>query len=432
MNKELKELFIRVIRSKGVDSWTAKHKENYISELKNLDNPLSKELHLNVLKSGLTPEEIFEKIKDIDIDLKVFIKFLHEHESYARKSVYLYKFDPKEEQKKDILSNINIKDYTHVIPKNWEPIEVSKEGNIITILIGKLAYQTTNIDLNEKKFTDTVAWDSIKEILLNSTANDKNFDTLKNLKANLLQEKRIVSKVKLDLSNKYLELSVDNSYVQEDGSRIKEEESLKDKKAVFEIVKNKLNLDSIISEKLESLIVHDKAEDSLINEKSFNKLNDLKEENFIVISKFKSFSVKHESRIENDENVIASQDNQRRDKLEKAVKEYYDKRGNLSGFLKEYPQFDTNSGEVTGDLSRRSRDTNEDRVKTKKFQGWGVLVRNETLSNSESKKKQSKGYMEGKVVDIITIELDKENRKLNIANNNYSKEIYETIISKLL
>ena len=51
---------------------------------------------------------------------------------------------------------------------------------------------------------------------------------------------------------------------------------------------------------------------------------------------------------------------------------------------------------------------------------------------SEFEKDLNEDKMKGKMIDSITFDFDVNDKKIEITNNNYTKEIYEALISKIL
>ncbi|MAD43264.1 MAG: hypothetical protein CL623_12860 [Arcobacter sp.] len=417
----LKKLFIKVFKFKGLDSWTEEHKKGYITDLKKLDLDEAKELHLKILKEK-TPEEIFDIVKKIDTNLKIFMNFLHDHESYARKSVQFYALDLNEDEKKEILNNFETIDYSHKMPKGWEPIEIVKDDNgVITIMIGKTASHLIKKEFKEDTFGNEEDWKAIEDIISKYTHSDEALEGLNSLNIKGLEKKRLISKIKIDLINDTVEIGMENTYVNELGDRVNNTNN--DKKEILECIVEKLNLDDTIAEKFEDIIVKNNEEKSLLNKDTFSSIIDLKEDDFIIVTKGKKFLADDIAESLNTEEVTTDQINKTKNLLKRCVTDHYLDKGNLRTFFSEYSTFDANSGKISGDLNLKSLDEDDNEIHTRRFSGWCVYIRDNV---------GQKGKLKDKSLDIMNIEFDLDDKKLNISNNNYSKEIYEAFISKLL
>lgn len=421
ISNELKKLFIKVFKFKGLDSWTEEHKKNYITELKKFDTKEAKELHLKILKEK-SPEEIFNTLKTIDVELKVFMTFLHEHESYARKSVQFFSLDLNADEKKKIIDDFEPLKFSHAMPKGWEPIEVIKDSSgVITIMLGKTASHLIKKEFKEDTFGNEEDWRTIESIISKYTNADEALDGLNSLNIKGLEKKRLISKIKLDLVNDNVEIGMENSYVNDLGDRVNNIKQ--DKEEIFKCVVDKLKLEDSAAKKIEDVLVNNNEEKSLLNKTTFDRIVDLKEDDFIIVTKGKKFLADDLSEELNTEEVTTDQINKTKSILKRCVTEHYLEKGNLRTFFSEYPAFDANSGKISGDLNLKSLDTQNNEIHTRRFSGWCVYVRDNV---------GQKGKLKDKSLDIMNIEFDLDDRKLNISNNNYSKEIYEAFISKLL
>lgn len=421
ISNELKKLFIKVFKFKGLDSWTEEHKKNYITELKKVDTKEAKELHLKILKEK-TPQEIYNIVLKIDNELKIFMTFLHEHESYARKSVQFFSLDLDANEKKKIIDDFEPIEYSHKMPKGWEPIEITKdESGVITIMLGKTASHLIKKEFKEETFDNEEDWKAIETIISKYTNSDEALDGLNSLNIKGLEKKRLISKIKIDLVNDNVEVGMENSYVNELGDRVNS--TTTDKEDIFKCVVDKLKLEDSSAIKIEDIVVKSNEEKSLLNKDTFDRIVDLKEDDFIIVTKGKKFLADDLAEALNTEEVTTDQINKTKTVLKRCVSDHYAEKGNLRTFFAENPAFDANSGKISGDLNLKSLDENDNEIHTRRFSGWCVYVRGNI---------GQKGKLKDKSLDIMNIEFDLDDRKLNISNNNYSKEIYEAFISKLL
>ena len=92
----------------------------------------------------------------------------------------------------------------------------------------------------------------------------------------------------------------------------------------------------------------------------------------------------------------------------------------LIGFFEEYQEHNTSKPEITERLKKNAETT--------KFHAYAILIRN----ISEFEKDLNYDKMKGKIIDSITFDFDVNDKKIEITNNNYTKEIYEALISKIL
>ena len=152
----------------------------------------------------------------------------------------------------------------------------------------------------------------------------------------------------------------------------------------------------------------------------FEQLISLKQNDLIIIPTTHHFYREDRVNDEQDEDIITSQKNQKLSDIEKKVKTLYATEGTLIGFFEEYPEHNTAKAEITEQLINSAE--------TIKFHAYAILIRNITTFEKDI----NKDKMVGKTVDSIIFDFNVNDKKINIKNNNYTKEIYETIISKVL
>lgn len=408
-----KKLFFEVFGSKGKNSWTLAYKKKYVYTVQKQSDVSNKTLPENIVKEEIS--KIFELITKYDEGLKIFKEFLKSHELYARKSIEIYNLELSRDVKSKTSS---IKDiaYKYDIPKGWTPIEFSQSNNEITITLAKGAYHSSNIKLDDEKLEKDL-WEKLSTNVLDLTANK--YSTLKSIKTELMEETRVISKVKFDINNNTLELGMDYTYIQqEDAKKITKEQQEKDKKIIANEISELLNLPKKTTEQIKNSF--ENQENSIFTKETFEKLFTLKQNDLIIIPTTHHFYKEDKVNDEHNEDIITSQKNQKLLEIEKKIKEYYTLKGTLSGFFIKFPEHDTAKAYITEQLL--------DEAETTKFYAFAILVRPMTSFEKNS----NNGKMENKTIDSIIFDFDIFDKKLNIKNNNYTKEIYETIISKVL
>ncbi|MCT7572295.1 hypothetical protein [Aliarcobacter butzleri] len=413
-NENDKKLFFEVFGSKGKNSWTLNLKKRYIYTLKKLFSLNANDLAENIVSEDVSI--IFEKIVQYDDSLNIFKKYLKQYETYARKSIGIYNFGFSEKELKKINTLEDIP-YDYSIPNNWQPIELKKSSNEIIITLAKGCFHATNLKFSDSNLKEEI-WTELKSKLLELT--DSKYSTLKTIKTELMEETRVISRIKFDLEKNVLELGTDFSYIQENGKRTTNEQQEYDKKNILEEIYKLIPLEEKTKTKIENSFIYQ--EDSLLNDSTFNNLLNLNEDNMIIIPTTHHFYNENDTIEEHNEDIITNQRNQKLVDIEKKIKEYYTKEGSLNGFLIEYPEHNTSLALITEKLK------SEKTAKTTNFHAFAILVRD----ISEFEKNLNSGKMDNKTIDSIIFDFNINDKKLNIKNNNYSEEIYETIISKIL
>ena len=407
-----KRLFYEVFASKGKNSWTEKYKKQYIYTVQKQSSVSTKELAEKIVHEDTI--KIFEAVIKYDDGLNIFKQFLKSHELYARKSIEIHKFKITDNEKNHIeaLSNIS---YDYAIPKGWTAIEFNKTNKDIVVTLAKGAFHATNIKFEKDKL-DPEIWEKLKGNILKVTNNK--YSTLKSIKTELMEETRVISKVKFDLETDTLEFGMDYSYIQEDGKKASEEQYEKDQEKIVKEISKILNFSddriAVIQNTLET------QEDSIFTTKVFEQLISLKQNDLIIIPTTHHFYREDGVNDEHDEDIITSQKNQKLRDIEKKVKESFSTKGTLTGFFTEYPEHNTAKATITEQLISSA--------KTTRFHAYAILIRDITSFEKDT----NKDKMKGKTVDSIIFDFDVNDKKINIKNNNYTKEIYETIISKVL
>ena len=407
-----KKLFYEVFSSKGKNSWTIAYKKQYVYFVQQSVDISNKKLAENIVNEDTS--KIFEEIIKYDSDLKLFKQFLKSHEIYARKSIEIHKFEMTHDEKALVNSLDNIP-YDYKIPDGWTPIEFFKSGEEVIITLAKGAFHAANVTFDENKF-DADMWKQLTNNVLNLT--DNKYSTLRSIKTELMEEARVISKVKFDLQANTLELGMDYSYIQNDGKKASKIQHEEDK----EIITKEIGKILCLSDERIELIQNnfETQENSIFTKNVFNKLLDLKKDDLIIVPTKHHFYREDTTVDEYSEKAIISQDKQKLSDIEKKVKEYYSKNGTLIGFFEEYQEHNTSKPEITERLKKNAETT--------KFHAYAILIRN----ISEFEKDLNEDKMKGKMIDSITFDFDVNDKKIEITNNNYTKEIYEALISKIL
>lgn len=408
-----KRLFFEVFGSRGKNSWTLERKKSYIYALKKFFDLKKNELVEKIIKEDVS--EIFNKIIKYDDSLKIFKDYLKKYETHARKSIGIYDFTFSKKEL-DNIKKINDIPYNFKITKDWEPIELKKDDNEITITLAKGSYNATNLIFDNSNFSDE-KWDDLKKEFLELTNNK--YSTLKTIKTELMEETRVISRVKFNLKKELLEFGTDFSYLQENGTRTTIEKNDSEKVKILNQINSTLKLENKNSTQIHNSFL--RQENNILNDKIFNKLLNLNEDNLIIIPITHQFYNENKTIEEYNEIITTDQRNQRLEEILKKVKNFYMKKSTLKGFLLKHHEHNTSQATIT-DLIM-----SEDSTKTTKFHGFAILIRD----TKDLEKDSNSDKMKGKVIDKVIFDFDINDQKINITNNYYSEEIYETIISKV-
>lgn len=407
-----KKLFYEVFASKGKNSWTEKYKKQYVYTVQQQSGISNKELAEKIVNDDIT--EIFNEIIKYDDKLKIFKIFMKDHELYARKSIEIHKIKITDDEKSYIKSLDNIL-YDYTIPNGWTPIELHKTDNDIIVTLAKGSFNATTVKFEKDKL-DIDIWEKLKGNVIEVTNNK--YSTLKSIKTELMEETRVISKVRFDLKADTMEFGIDSSYIKEDGKKASDEQYVEDKKKITQEISKVLGFSDEktieIQNTLETQI------NSIFTKDVFEQLISLKQNDLIIIPTTHHFYREDRVNDEQDEDIITSQKNQKLSDIEKKVKTLYATEGTLIGFFEEYPEHNTAKAEITEQLINSAE--------TIKFHAYAILIRDITTFEKDI----NKDKMVGKTVDSIIFDFDVNDKKINIKNNNYTKEIYETIISKVL
>lgn len=407
-----KKLFYEVFASKGKNSWTEKYKKQYVYTVQQQSGISNKELAEKIVNEDIN--EIFDEIIKYDDGLNIFKKFMKYHELYARKSIEIHKIKITDDEKSYIKSLDNIL-YDYTIPNGWTPIELHKTDSDIIVTLAKGSFHATTVKFEKDKL-DLDIWEKLKGNVIEVTNNK--YSTLKSIKTELMEETRVISKVRFNLKTDTLEFGIDSSYIKEDGKKASDEQYNEDKKKIMQEISKVLGFSDTktieIQNTLETQI------NSIFTKDVFEQLISLKQNDLIIIPTTHHFYREDRVNDEQDEDIITSQKNQKLSDIEKKVKTLYATEGTLIGFFEEYPEHNTAKAEITEQLINSAE--------TIKFHAYAILIRDITTFEKDV----NKDKMVGKTVDSIIFDFDVNDKKINIKNNNYTKEIYETIISKVL
>ena len=407
-----KRLFYEVFASKGKNSWTIAYKKKYVYTVQKQYELTRKELAENIIDKDTG--EIFDALVKYDDNLGIFKQFLKSHELYARKSIEIHKFKVTDDELSKIQSLDDLA-YDYSIPSGWTPIELVKTEQSVVITLAKGAFHATNVKFEKDKL-DSEIWDKLKSNVLAVT--DNKYSTLTSIRTELMEETRVISKVKFDLKTETLEFGMDYSYIQEDGKKASQVQYVEDKEKITEEVTKALGFTDDRAEVIANTLTTQ--ENSIFTKKVFEQLISLKQTDLIIIPTTHHFYREDTVNDEHDEDIITSQKNQKLQEIEKKVKLSFAEKGTLTGFFEEYPEHNTAKAKITEQLINSAETT--------KFHAYAILIRDITSFEKDS----NKDKMKGKTVDSIVFEFDVNEKKINIKNNNYTKEIYETIISKVL
>jgi len=409
-----KRLFYEVFSSKGKNSWTIAYKKQYIYTVQKQAEVSNKVLAENIVSEDTI--KIFDLIIKYDDNLGIFKQFLKSHELYARKSIEIHKFKVTNDELSKIKSLDDLV-YDYSIPAGWTPIELLKTDKSIVITLAKGAFHATNVKFEKDKL-DSDTWDKLKTNVLAVTENK--YSTLTSIRTELMEETRVISKVKFDLESDTLEFGMDYSYIQEDGKKASQEQYVEDKEKITSELTKALCLTDDRTVAITKTLTTQ--EDSIFTKVVFEQLISLKQNDLIIIPTTHHFYREDTVNDEHDEDIITSQKNQKLQEIEKKVKLSFASKGTLTGFFEEFPEHNTAKAKITEQL------INTNNAKTTKFHAYAILIRDITSFEKDI----NKDKMTGKTVDSIVFEFDVNEKKINIKNNNYTKEIYETIISKVL
>ena len=407
-----KKLFFEVFASKGKNSWTNAFKKKYIYTVQQQSGVSNKKLAENIISEDVT--KIFSEIIKYDDNLGIFKQFLKSHESLARKSVELHRFSLNHDEK-DLVKSLENIAYDYKIPKNWKVIELVKSDKEITITLSKGAYHKSNLTIEKDKLESTV-WEKLSANVLKLT--DNKYSSLTSIKTELMEETRVISKMKFDIKNDVLEFAIDNSYIQENGKKASDEQYEKDIEEIVKEVSKTIHLTDNRKQSIQAVI--EEQEESLFTKKVFNKLLTLKQSDFIIVPTVHHFHNEDGTNTEQDEDIVTSQRKQRLAEIEKKVKDYYALNGTLIGFFEKHSEHKTSDATFTSQLLSDTTTT--------KFHAFAILVRDITTFEKDT----NKDKMKGKTIDSIIFDFDVNDKRINIKNNNYTEEIYEAIISKIL
>jgi hypothetical protein len=407
-----KRLFYEVFSSKGKNSWTIAYKKQYIYTVQKQYELTRKELAENIVDKDTVV--IFDTILKYDDNLSIFKQFLKSHELYARKSIEIHNFKVTDDELTHIQS-LEDSAYNYTIPSGWTPIEMTKTAKSVVITLAKGAFHATNVKFEKDKL-DSDTWDKLKSNVLAVT--DNKYSTLTSIRTELMEETRVISKVKFDLETDTLEFGIDYSYTQEDGKKASQEQYVEDKEKITNEVTKALGFTDDRAAVITNTLTTQ--EDSIFTRKVFEQLISLKQNDLIIIPTTHHFYREDTVNDEHDEDIITSQKNQKLQEIEKKVKLSFADKGTLTGFFEEHPEHNTAKAKITEQLISSAETT--------KFHAYAILIRDIT----SFEKDLNNDKMKGKAVDSIVFEFDVNEKKINIKNNNYTKEIYETIISKVL
>lgn len=412
-----KNVFINVFGKKGQNSWTDDYKKKYIYKIQKEFELTSNKLPLKIINNYTDVNKIYNEIIKYDDDLSIFLSFHKNYETLAKKTVELYNIQLSDTEKQYIKNDLETLPYNNSKSKDWGLFEIDKNINKVTILIGKTAYQTRNIEIPEDKI-DSKLWTTIQNTALEMTNNS--FNNLIKIKTSLSEERRLVSKVVFDFENDIVEIGIDNSYFNEDGTKITKTEQLINKQVIMKEVSENLNLTNDSIEKLEQSI--ENKVNSLFTKNVFKALTDYRDDNLIIIPKLRDYYKTDDDIEEYNEHLRVEQKNQRLEDIKKNVSEYYTENGKLEGFFEKYTQHDTIQADITNQFEE------DEDINSTHYHAFAILVRDVGIyekSNGEYK-------MTNKVIDSISFDFNLINKEIDIKNNSYSKEIYEAIISKVL
>lgn len=418
MNVEInKEVFFKVFGSIGRNSWTNTYKEKYIFKLQKEYELTSKVLPMNIIRNNTNVSKIYTEIIKHDTDLSIFLSFHKSYETLAKKTIELYNLKLKKNEVSYINDELELLAYNNNRSDEWELFEIEKENSKLTILVGKTAYQTKNIELPEDRLSSEL-WSMIKDSALQMTHNS--FNNLVKIKTSLSEERRLVSKVVFDTLENTLEIGIDNSYNHEDGTNITNKEQSENKRQIMDQISEKLDLNEDSKHKIQESL--ETKENSLFTEDVFQKLNDLRDENLIIIPKLRDYYKQDEEIEEYNEHLRVEQKNQRIEDIKNNINEYYSNHGTLIGFFTDFPQHDTKEAEITNQFN------SDNDINSTHYHAFAILVRDASIYE----KSKGERLMTDKVLDTISFDFDLRKKEIDIKNNSYSKEIYEAIISKVL
>jgi hypothetical protein len=304
-----KRLFYEVFSSKGKNSWTIAYKKQYIYTVQKQYELTRKELAENIVDKDTVV--IFDTILKYDDNLSIFKQFLKSHELYARKSIEIHNFKVTDDELAHIQS-LEDSAYNYTIPSGWTPIEMTKTAKSVVITLAKGAFHATNVKFEKDKL-DSDTWDKLKSNVLAVT--DNKYSTLTSIRTELMEETRVISKVKFDLETDTLEFGIDYSYTQEDGKKASQEQYVEDKEKITNEVTKALGFTDDRAAVITNTLTTQ--EDSIFTRKVFEQLISLKQNDLIIIPTTHHFYREDTVNDEHDEEIITSQKNQKLQEIEK-------------------------------------------------------------------------------------------------------------------
>lgn len=408
----LKEQFLTVFSNDGHYQWSNDYKKQYIYALReSLDNKTDELPESIVSKKS---EEIYEVIIKYDNELKLFSIFNRDYELYSKKTIELFHLDLSENDKNAIKKSIS-QDYDFELTEEWKKIGEIKEASKISYIYAQSSFETTSAKIDSSCFNPE-DWTKIGTVA--NLKNNLNSGKLLYINAKLVSPKRKILKLSFDIEANIFNISYDNSEFDENGKKINQEDS--NRKALNEIIPT-LPIGDESKKKIMSCITN--GTNTLVTKRALDNISFLSEDNILVIPTIQKLNIENLQTTEHSERLTSEMYNQRCSDIEKAAKTEYENYGSLKDFFVHNPKHNTKDNEIKKIQTKQSNSEFES------FHAYVIIIRE---AKQTEKPILSNGYLNNKVLDLLSVDFDYTNNEMVIRNSNYSGESQDAIIHKIL
>lgn len=409
----IKKQFLMVFSNDAHYQWASWYKKQYIYALnQSLDNK-TKELPENLINKSAT--EIFEIVKKYDVNFNLFIKFHKDYELYSKKTLEIYNIDFSEADI-DTISKTASAAYSLETSDEWKNISVIKDGSKTSFIYSRSSYETTSSKIDASSFSNDV-WDAIGIVVNEKTNVDDG--RLLYINAKIVSSKRKIIKLTTDVENNLFLISYDSSDVDENGKKINIEDS--NRSALNTIIPTLPFSDNLKKEISNS---YEQGNNKVITKTALDNLSFLTEDNILVIPTTNTINIENKQTTEHSERLTSEHYNLKSPEIEKDAKKEYSTNGSFKNFFSNFPKYNTKNDK----LKKISIDESTETKENESFHAYIVVVRDAL----KTEKPLTEGFLNNKVLNILSVDFDYVNNEMTIRNSNYSGESQDAIIHKLL
>lgn len=414
INESDRTLFIKIFSNDGRFIWSGDYKKLYIHKLKILNDLTQRQLPENIIHENA--EIILDKVLAFDKGLLQFKSFHRHFELYARKAIEIYKI-PLSNTEKDELKKIDEVNYDLNEYSDWTQIGVEKTEDSISFILGKSSQQSNITKITKESLPEEV-WDNVGNVAkANLNAYGSN---LVSINAKVITPKRMIIKISFSLEDGFIDIGCDDFSVDETGKKIKDYQFTQEKNAAIKTLLSTLPIENDTKNKIEDSIVT--GDGSIFTKETLKRIGTLKEPDIILIPTSQSFDREDDSIPESSERVISTLYKQKISEILPKIRTHYENNSSLEGFFQEHDEHNSTNAKITYELLE------DEKAERTGYHAYILLVRN---ASEYEKPIATEGALEGKCIEHISVDFDYKETMMDIRNSNYSKEIYDVIISKI-